>query len=182
MVFIYNIKPYLCGVLTIFIFIFKNHSIFSMNRKVLIPVVIALGVAGYFGYQQMMKPSVVGLSGKAFDDSKAPRIVSGMPLYNNMLGKWSNDKKSIEIKDGKFIETVGGQTKEYDFMVYANLPEACFPDKTAGNALGFTVRSSKEVRCFGIRALQPTKDGIPGQFGFTEITTGEDVIEMFHPN
>jgi hypothetical protein len=179
MIFIYNIKPYLCGDLILFIFIFKNHSYFSMNRKVLIPVVIALGAAGFFGYKEMMKPNVVGLSGKTLDDSKAPRIVPGMPIYNNMLGKWSNDKKKVEIQNGKFIETVDGTTKEYEFMVYANLPEACFPESTAGNAIGFTVKSGKEVRCFGIRMLQPAKDGQPAQLGYVEITKGEDVLESF---
>ena len=144
-----------------------------MNRKVLIPIFIALGVAGYFGYKQMIKPNVVGLSGKVFDDSKSPRIVSGMPIYNNLEGKWSNDKKTIEIKNGKFIETVDGKSKEYDFVVYMNLPEACFPENTAGNAIGFSIKSGKEVRCFGIRNLQP------GQLGFVEVTSGEDVLESF---
>lgn len=144
-----------------------------MNKKVLIPLLIALGAGGYLGYKQFMQPAKVGLSGKVFDDSKAPKIKPGMPLYDNMVGKWSNDKKTIEIKDGKFIETVNGTTKTYDFNVYMNLPEACFPQNTGGNAVGFTVTNGKEVRCFGIRALQTN------EFAYVEVTSGEDVLESF---
>lgn len=142
-----------------------------MNKKLLVALV-ALAVVGFFGYQ-FMQPAKVTLSKKEYDDSKLAKLRSGMPLYDNMCGKWKNDAKTIEIKDGKFIETVGESTKEYDFAVFEHLPEACFPENTSGDAVGFTIKKGKEVRCFGIRDLQTHT------FAFVEITNGEEVMEAF---
>ncbi len=148
-----------------------------MNRKVLIAVLVALGaVAGYFLYQKM-NPPTVSLSGKEFDDKKSAKLKSGMPIYDNMMGKWANDKKTIEIKDGKFFETVNGTTKEYEFFLYMHLPEACFPPNTGGDTFGFSIKNGSEVRCFGVRELLPNQS-----FGYVEVTSGEDVMERFTRN
>lgn len=147
-----------------------------MKKQVLIPLLIVLGALGYFGYKQM-QPAKVGLSGKEFDDSKSAKLKPGMPVYDNLLGKWSNDKKTIEIRDGKFFETVNGATKEYEFVMYMHLPEACYPEGTQGDAIGFTVKNGKEVRCFGIRKLLPNE-----AFGYVEVTNKEDVLEEFVRN
>jgi hypothetical protein len=100
-----------------------------------------------------------------------------MPVYDNMVGKWSNDKKTIEIKDGKYIETVNGQTKVYDFNLYMHLPEACFPPNTGGDTFGFSIKNGSEVRCFGMRGLNPNIS-----MAFVEVTSGEDVVESFTRN
>ena len=142
-----------------------------MNTKVLLAI-LALAIVGFFGYR-FMQPAKVTLSEKVYDDSKLAKLRAGMPLYDNMCGKWVNAAKTVEIKDGKFIETVDGQTTEYEFAVFEHLPEACFPKNTSGDAVGFTIKKGKEERCFGIRDLQSAS------FAFTEITMGDDVIESF---
>jgi hypothetical protein len=142
-----------------------------MNTKVLLAV-LSLAVAGYFGYQYM-QPAKVTLSNKVYDDSKLAKLRAGMPLYDNMCGKWTGLNKTVEIKDGKFIETVNGKTTEYDFAVFEHLPAACFPETTSGDAIGFTIKNGKKVRCFGIRNLQSH------EFAYVEVTVGEDVMESF---
>jgi hypothetical protein len=127
---------------------------------------------GYYAYQKM-QPQKVGLSGKEFNDKNVSKIVPGMPVYDNMVGKWSNGTKTLEIGNGKFIETVKGTTTEYDFKAYMNLPSACFPDGTSGNALGFSIINDKEVRCFALKELGN------GKLGFVEVTSGEDNLESF---
>jgi hypothetical protein len=142
-----------------------------MNKKLLIAIV-ALAVVGFFGYR-FMQPAKVTLSQKVYDDSKLAKLRAGMPLYDNMCGIWKNDTKTVEIKDGKFIEKVNGSTKEYVFAAFEHLPEACFPKNMSGDAVGFTIRNGKEVRCFGIRDLQSAS------FAYVEVTNGEDIIEAF---
>lgn len=148
-----------------------------MNKKIsIVALALLLGLGGYFLYQKMNPPKV-GASAKEFNDSKVAKLRAGMPLFDNMIGKWvslSNTKKTIEVTGSKFIETINGVSKEYDFASYLELPEACYPANVGGKTLGFSLKNGSEVRCFEIKELMPKT-----KFGFRELLFEEKEVESF---